>query len=487
MRNILLESTQEDIVLDFLKKIISNTEWENKILLVGGAVRDEIMGLKPKDLDFVVNGDLDAGIKFSIWLAKKIGNYKEGSNPVVYPRFGTSKLSLNNNKFNIPSIELEFVAPRREEYTPGSRKPEVTGGDLEAEVARRDLTINSLMKNISNGEILDLSGHGISDIKNGIIRTTSDPDLIYGEDPLRMMRTVRFFVKYGFKIVPEAINGIKKNAHLINTISSERISDELSKILLSKNPSEGIEMLRETGLLKHIMKEFNDAIGMTQNHHHKDDVFGHTLNVLKNTPSNLKTRLMALFHDIGKTVTRTVTPDGAVHFYGHEKAGQDIARSIMTRLKYPNDLTNAVVAGIGAHMSLKHGGGDSSGISDKTLRKFAANVGDNLEDILDLIHADNISHADESSMPEQIEKIRERLKNLNQNIDNNKPKLPINGNDILKLGVKPSPLFKEILSAVEDAWFENPNITKDQAMEIVHKMISVSEVNEMRKFISKLL
>lgn len=487
MRNILLESTQEDIVLDFLKKIISNTEWENKILLVGGAVRDEIMGLKPKDLDFVVNGDLDAGIKFSIWLAKKIGNYKEGSNPVVYPRFGTSKLSLNNNKFNIPSIELEFVAPRREEYTPGSRKPEVTGGDLEAEVARRDLTINSLMKNISNGEILDLSGHGISDIKNGIIRTTSDPDLIYGEDPLRMMRTVRFFVKYGFKIVPEAINGIKKNAHLINTISSERISDELSKILLSKNPSEGIEMLRETGLLKHIMEEFNDAIGMTQNHHHKDDVFGHTLNVLKNTPSNLKTRLMALFHDIGKTVTRTVTPDGAVHFYGHEKAGQDIARSIMTRLKYPNDLTNAVVAGIGAHMSLKHGGGDSSGISDKTLRKFAANVGDNLEDILDLIHADNISHADESSMPEQIEKIRERLKNLNQNIDNNKPKLPINGNDILKLGVKPSPLFKEILSAVEDAWFENPNITNDQAMEIVHKMISVSEVNEMRKFISKLL
>lgn len=487
MRNILIESTQEDVVLEFLAKFIKNTQYENLVYLVGGAVRDEIMGLKPKDLDFVVDGDLNAGIDFSVWLAKKLGNFKDGSNPVVYPRFGTSKLTLNGNKFNLPPLELEFVAPRKEEYTSGSRKPDVTSGDMSAEVSRRDLTINSLLKNISTNEILDLSGYGVDDIKNGIIRTTSNPDLIYGEDPLRMMRTIRFFVKYGFKLHPTIIPAIKKNARLITSISSERIMDELNKILISPRPSEGVDMLKETGLLSHIMEEFNDAIGMTQNQHHKDDVFGHTLNVLKNTPGNLKTRLMALFHDIGKTVTKTVTPDGAVHFYGHEEAGQEIARKVMSRLKYPNEMINAVVSGIGAHMSLKHGGMDASSVSDKTLRKFASKVGENLEDVLDLIHADNISHSDESSMPDQIAKVRERLKSLNMNIDNNKPKLPINGNDLLKMGLKPSPFFRDVLLAVEEAWFENPNISKDEAIAIVKKMSSQKEISEMKSLFNRVM
>jgi len=476
MKKLLLEETQEDIVLKYLKKIIENTEWFNKIMLVGGAVRDEIMGLKPKDLDFVVNGDLNAGIDFSIWLGKKLGNFKQDSNPVIYPRFGTSKLTLKYNKFNLPDIELEFVAPRQEKYTEGSRKPEVSGGDLTDEVYRRDLTINSLMKNISTGEIIDLTGNGINDIKKGIIRTTSNPDIIYGEDPLRMMRTVRFSVKYGFEILPEALNGIKKNAHLINTISSERISDELNKILLSKEPARGLELLKDTGLLSHIIEEFNDAVGMVQNKHHKDDVFGHTVNVLKNTPSDLKTRLMALFHDIGKTLTKTISPDGSVHFYRHEEVGQEIAKKVMGRLKYPNDLINAVVMGIGNHMMLKQGGDNSKGLTDKTLRKFAARVGDNLENILDLIHADNISHSDESSMPNQIINVRKRLQTLNTKIDDNKkPKLPINGQDLLNLGLKPSPLFRDILNAVEDEWFENPNITKDDAMIIVKKFLPLNE------------
>lgn len=475
MKKILLEQTDEDIVLKYLKDTIKNTEWDNKVLLVGGAVRDEIMGLKPKDLDFVINGDLNAGIDFSIWLAKKLNIFKQDSNPVVYPRFGTSKLSLKNNNLNLPDLELEFVAPRQEKYTPGDRKPDVTGGDLTDEVYRRDLTINSLLKNISNDKIIDITGNGINDIKKGIIRTTSNPDIIYSDDALRMMRTIRFSVKYGFEILPEVIDGIKKNSHLINTISSERISDELSKILISKDPSRGIQLLKDTGLLRHIMEEFNDAIGMTQNAHHKDDVFGHTLNVLKNTPPELKTRLMALFHDIGKTVTKSVTNDGSVHFYGHEKEGQEIARKIMTRLKYPNELINTVVSGIGSHMMLKHGGDDATKISDKSLRKFTSQVGDNLNHILDLIHADNISHADESSMPNQINNIKKRLEVLKNQLNKENSKIPINGKDLLDLGLKPSPLFKDILSAVEDAWYENPNLTKDEAMSIVKKYLPLNE------------
>lgn len=486
MKNKLLtESTQEEIVLSFLKDKINATNWQGKILLVGGAVRDEIMGLKPKDLDFVVNGDLNSGIEFSEWLAKELGNYKFGSNPVVYPRFGTSKLSLVGNKFNLPNIELEFVAPRTEKYTPGSRKPDVAGGNLQDEVARRDLTINSLLKNISTGEILDLTGRGISDIKNGIIKTTSDADFIYGEDPLRIMRTVRFSVKYGFNIDLDTIKAIKRNAHLIQTISNERISDELNKILLSKNPSQGIKLLKVTGILPYIIPEFNAAIGMKQNKHHKKDVFGHTLDVLSNTPPEIKTRLMALFHDIGKTLTKTVTPDGSVHFYEHETVGIDVAREIMKRLKYPNELIDSVVSGIKNHMYLKHGG-DEANVSDKTLRKFSAAVGDNLEEILNLIHADNISHADNSSMPNQINKIREKLSNLNVSIENNRPKLPINGHDLINIGLKPSTFFKEVLSAVEDAWFEDPNLTREQAMRIVNDMKSKNDLNEMRILIKKL-
>ena len=333
MRNLLKEGTLEDTVLEFLKKVIYGTEWDNKLFLVGGAVRDEIMGKSAKDLDFVVNGDINSGINFSIWLAGKLGNYKEGSNPVVYPRFGTSKLSLSNNNSNLPNIELEFVAPRVETYSANSRKPEVIGGELKDDVFRRDLTINSLLKNVSTGEILDLTGNGIDDIKNKIIRTTSNAEVIFKEDPLRMLRAIRMTVKFGFNLDMDTIRVITKNACLIDTISKERISDELNKILLSQNPSLGIRLLKTTGLLPYIMEEYNETVGMKQNQHHTDDVFGHTMSVLKNTPPELKTRLMALFHDIGKVLTKTVSPEGNVHFYDHESAGVDIVKNIMTRLK----------------------------------------------------------------------------------------------------------------------------------------------------------
>lgn len=477
--------TDEEFVLSKLKELIKNSEWENRLFLVGGAVRDELLGGKAKDLDFVVNGDLNAGIDFATWLTQELGNYKDGSNPVIFPRFGTAKVSLTNNNLNLPDIELEFVAPRKEEYTDGSRKPDVTGGDMYDEVMRRDLTINSLMKNVSTDEIIDLSGKGLKDLENGIIRTTSDPDLIFTEDPLRMMRCIRFYGRFDFKLDDSVLPAIKRNAHLINNISSERINDELNKMLMVNKPSLTIKLLRDSGLLRYVMSELQDAVGMTQNAHHKDDVFDHTMAVLDNTPPNLNTRLMALFHDIGKTLTRSVTPEGSVHFYDHENVGVDIVRKVMNRLKYSNVLVNAVVTGVQNHMRLKHGGDDGD-VSDKTLRKFASKVGENLDDILDLIHADNISHADASSMPNQINNIRKRLEHINQNLESSKPKLPINGNDLIQMGIKPSPMFKSILTAVEDAWFDNPNISRDEALEIVRGMVKESKLKEFKTILNKI-
>ena len=483
---LLLESTNENTVLEYIKNIIKNSIWENRIYLAGGAVRDELMGKSPKDLDFLVNGHLNSGIEFSIWLAKNLKNYKENSNPVIFPRFGTSKLSLQGNKSNLPIIDLEFVAPRKEEYTEGSRKPEVSDGNLKDDVYRRDLSINSLLKNISTGKIIDLSGKGIDDIKNGIIRTTSDPEIIFKEDPLRMLRAIRMTVKYGFKIDSETLKNITRFSSTIDTISKERISDELNKILVLPDATKGIRLLKITGLLSHIIPEFNDAIGMRQNVHHTDDVFKHSMSVLSNTPGDLKTRLIALFHDIGKVLTKTVSPEGSVHFYGHEDASEKMVKDIMTRLKYPNDLIDAVAQGVGSHMMLKHGGDDATKLSDKSLRKFTAAVGDNLENILDVIHADNISHSDASAMPNQINIVRQRIEKLNSQIDNTNLKLPIDGNDLIKMGLKPGPIFRDILNAIQEAWYENPNITRDEAIQIVNQIRTDRDINEIKKRINYL-
>jgi len=482
---LIFESTEEE-VLKFLQNLIAGTEWENKVFLAGGAVRDEIMGKPPKDLDFVINGGISAGIDFATWLGKEIGNYKVDSNPVIYPKYGTAKLSLEYNKFNLPVMDLEFVAPRKEIYTTGSRKPEVTGGELIDDVMRRDLTINSLLKNISNGEILDLTGKGIEDIKKGLIRTPADPKIIFKDDPLRMLRAIRFAVKYNFKFTDELIKDIKRYSKWITIISHERIRDELNKILESPKPDVGIRLLKVTGLLEYVIEEFNQTIGMTQNKHHKDDVFKHTMSVLSNTPPDLKTRLMALFHDIGKVLTRTVSPDGSVHFYGHEKASGEMVKNIMTRLKYPNDLIDAVAQGVTHHMSLKHGENDTSQLSDKSLRKFSAAVGNNLENILDLIHADNISHADESSMPNQIELVRQRIERLNTQIDNSNNKLPINGDDIIQMGIKRGPIIGKMLGAVQDAWYENPNITREDAINIVNQIKLENNINEIKHLMNYL-
>jgi len=473
--------TEGKIVLRFLKNIIKNTKWEGKIFIVGGYVRDEIMGIDPKDLDFVVYGNISAGIDFSTWLAQKLNIYKEDSNPVIFPSYGTAKLSLVNNNMGLPNIDLEFVAPRKEEYTAGSRKPKVTNGDLTDEVIRRDLTINSLLRNISTNQILDLTGKGLNDIKQGIIRTPSEPDVIFKDDPLRMLRAIRFTVKYNFKIAEGILESIIKNSNWINSISKERIQDELNKILVTDKVVEGMELLRTTGLLKYIIPELDQMVGMMQNSHHKEDAYQHTLSVLRNTQPTLISRLMGLFHDIGKVATKSIGSDGEVHFFDHENVGEQLTRKIMTRLKYPNDIIDIVALGVKSHMSLKHGTDDASKLSDKTLRKFSAASGGNLSDFLDLIHADNMSHSDTSSMPNQVNFIRKRIEQLKAPSSQSDIKLPINGNDVIAMGVKQGPLVGKIMNTIQDAWYENPDLTREDALKIVNDMKLKNEINEIRR------
>lgn len=469
LRYLLKEGAKEQAAISLLTKLVKESPYKGKVFLAGGYVRDELMGLEPKDIDLVIEMP-DGGIAFATWVTKKLNIYSS-TNPVIFPRFGTAKFNLRGIKWkrqDLSDIDIECVMTRKEKYTTGSRKPDVSPGTLKQDVERRDFTVNSLLKDLTTGEILDLTGMGKIDLEKGVVQTPLNPDIIFAEDPLRMLRAIRFTVKYGWKLPLFMIRAIKNNAHMLGSISSERIQEELNKMLVTKSPDTAVRLIQITGLNKYVVPELDALIGLQQNKYHKWDAQKHTLQVLKSTPPNLVTRLAALFHDIGKAETKSVV-DNEIHFYEHEEIGADIAGDIMKRLKYPNDIIDKVTAIIRAHMRLKGAGKEGEIISDKALRKLQADLGDHLEDTLDLMHSDNISHADDASMPNQIPSIRQRLKNVGlrqpQHI-----KLPIDGNDILKaLKLKPGRIVGQLLDAVKDAYFTNPKLTKKDALTLVKK------------------
>lgn len=465
-----MNQNPEQLALQFLGKLVKGTEFEGKTFLAGGAVRDEIMGKPVKDIDIVVSMP-DGGIKFAEWVTKKIGRYKEGSNPITFPRFGTAKFNLRgiaDGDIDLSNVDIEVVMTRGEKYEKGSRKPEVVYADLEDDAYRRDLTVNSLFKDIVTGEIKDLTGKGIEDIKKGIVRTPMDPDQTFKDDPLRMLRAIRFAVKYNWKMPISMVKALKKNHDMLQNISQERIRDELNKMLMTDRPDMALRILTATGLNKYVIPELDACKGVKQNEYHKHDVYDHILEVVRNTSPDLIARLASLFHDIGKPETKSTGPDGRVHFYRHEEVGAEMAKNIMTRLKYTNDEAATVSNIVNHHMELKQTGQDGEKASDKQLRKFAARLGKDLGPALKTMHADNISHKAEASQPNQIPNIVNKIKTLLQGVESEKPKLPINGNDVMNaLGIKPGPDIKKYLDRVTDAWYENPKISKEKALQLV--------------------
>lgn len=469
----------EQQALDYIKQLVKDTEWAGVVYLAGGAVRDEIMGKPIKDIDLVVSMP-DGGIKFAEWIAKKSGTYRKDSNPVIFPKFGTAKFNFRGKDFG--DVDIEVVMTRGEKYEKGSRKPEVVYSDLKDDAFRRDLTVNSLFKDVVTGDIKDFTGRGISDIKKGVVRTPLDPDQTFQDDALRMLRAIRFAVKYDWKMPKSLLAALKKNASNLQTISKERIRDELDKILMTGHPDVGLKLLSYTGLNKYIIPELDACRGVKQNEYHKHDVFDHILEVVKNTPPNLTARLAALFHDIGKPATKSVGLDGRVHFYDHEDVGSSMAGEIMDRLRYPNDETKSVKSIVSNHMRLKAAGPDGEQASDKQLRKFMAALGPDLRSALTVMHADNISHKAEASQPNQIKALAARMHDLLANQPAEKVKPPINGHDIIKaLNIKPGPMLKTTLDAIQDAMYENPQLSAEDAMKIARKVHKTQGLGDVLK------
>lgn len=463
-----MTQSPEQTVLRVIRDAIRGTEFENQVFIAGGYVRDEILGRQSKDIDLVITRE-DGGIEFANWITDKFRCHTFG-NPVLFPRFGTAKFHLRGtfDGVDVSDVQIEAVMPRSEVYIAGSRKPEVGFTSLEEDAKRRDFTINSLFKNVSTGAIHDFTG-GREDIRRGIVRTAMDPDVIFADDPLRMLRALRFCARLGYVIDPILLVAIHENRHKLANISVERVQDEFSKMLLCQRPTLAIEALWLTKLLHFVVPELEQTVGLVQNAYHTDDVFDHTLAVLDDTPVNLVTRLTALFHDIGKIKTRTVDDDGSVHFYQHEEVGSDMAVEILRRLRYSTDVIDSVAKGVRNHMRLKQSGKNGELISDKALRKLRNDLGDDLEMILDVMHADNLAHHPDHVMPNQIPGVRSRLSALGD--PPAKIKLPIDGNDVMQeLGITPGPQVKLALEAVKDAWFENPQLSRDDALAIIKSL-----------------
>jgi len=444
-------TNKSDKAIQEIAKLIEGTEYENNVYIAGGWCRDQAIGRPNKDIDFVVNLP-GGGIFFATWLTKKLGVYKKDSNPIIYGRFGTAC-------FRAFDTEFESVMSRKEAYEIGSRKPSVKFGSIHDDVYRRDFTINSLLYNISTRQMIDITGQGLSDIMDKLIKTPINPDNTFIEDPLRMLRAVRFSCVLGFDIDKTTLDSIAKNSKHLQSISYERINAELTKILTSDYPSFGINTLVETQLMRYIIPEIYELVGLEQNKYHDKDAFGHTMNVLQSTPPELIYRMSALLHDIGKGKTKEPRKDGQGNsFIKHHIVGAHIAKKILRKLKYSNDFIEDVAFIVQNHMRTKDYGSKAEDVTDKTLRKLIADSGERLGPLLEVCHADNLSHG-AHSMPDQVENIVKRI----AEIKNRKEpvKLPITGNDIIEeFNVKQGKDVGDILKKAEDLFMEDPNINK---------------------------
>lgn len=440
-------------IRQYLRELIREAEWEGHLYAVGGCCRDELMGMPIKDVDMAV--DLrSGGIRFAQWLHAKGLTAHE---PVMYPNYGTAMLRLKA----FPDDEIELVQTRKEKYTDRNRRnPETVFGSLEEDCMRRDLTINSLYYDISRERFVDLTGKGITDIRNKSIRTPADPDMTYDDDPLRILRCIRFASRYGWKIDDETYKSMCRNVSRLAIITQERIKAELDKMLVCPHPVMALELLRTTGAMSYVIPELTAMFDMEQNHYHFGTVWQHTLKVVELVPPNRTLRMAALLHDVGKADKRTVSDDGDVHFLEHELASEDMARTILRRLKYSNDFIDEVSFLVRNHMMFKSSGYRAEKLKDKKLRKFQyiCKSKELFDELMVLIDADNNVHADGYCMTEQADIIRARTKDM---VDAGSAmfdyRLPFTGNDIMRMkNLSPGRQVKECQEYLLKLAFVNP-------------------------------
>ena len=415
-----------------------------RAFVVGGYVRDHYLRRPSTDIDVVVVG---SGVEVAEALGRELH-----AKVSVFKTFGTAMLRVGG-------IEVEFVGARKESYTHDSRKPQVEAGTPDDDQRRRDFTINALAWSLNGdsfGELVDPFG-GMDDLEDGIIRTPCDPDITFSDDPLRMMRAVRFAAQLGFSIEEETFDAIRRNAQRIRIVSRERIATELNKIVLSPVPSMGFELLELTGLLELIFPEMHRLKGVERRgkHAHKDN-FVHTLKVLDNVAlrsDDLWLRWAAVLHDIAKPLTKAYDPAVGWTFHGHEVLGSKMVPAIFRQLKLPlNEHMKFVQKLVFLHLRPIILSEDL--VTDSAVRRLLFEAGDDVEALMTLCEADITSRIDAKvrRYKANFELVRRKMKDLEERdrIRNFQP--PITGEIIMETyGIGPCRVIGEIKEVIKNA------------------------------------
>lgn len=440
--------------------------------VVGGYVRDLILGRPSKDIDFVTVG---SGIELAEKVASAIG---PKTHIAVYRTYGTAQVHDG-------PLELEFVGARRESYNRNSRNPIIEDGTLDDDLSRRDFTINAMAVSVNGngfGELID-KFDGLGDIEHKIIRTPLDPDITFSDDPLRMMRAIRFATQLQFRIHPETLRAISRNAYRIEIIVAERIKDELVKIMRSPKPSIGWDLLSQTGLLKLILPELEALRGVeiVNGRGHKDN-FYHTLQVLDSVAlvsDKEWLRWAALFHDIAKPVTKRFDKETGWTFHNHNYVGSKMIPKIFSRLKLPLGSEMRYVQKL-VELHMRPIALVDDEITDSAVRRLMNYAEEDLMDLMTLARAD-ITSKNESKKQRFLDNfdiVEEKFEEIKAKDFERNRKNPVDGNEIMHIfGLKQSPIVgfftKNLKQAIKDCEIED---TRESAIEYLLELARKSDV-----------
>lgn len=448
LKNQNYKSALKHPIFEIIAQAAENLNLESYV--IGGFVRDFLLDRgEPKDIDIVAIG---SGIELATEVSKLLP-----SNPKIqiFKTYGTAMLKASD-------LEVEFVGARKESYSEESRNPVVENGSLEDDQRRRDFTINALALNLGKGQFGDIVDpfNGIEDLEKKLLQTPLDPDITYSDDPLRMLRAIRFATQHHFKIEAKSLASISKNKDRIKIISKERIIDEINKILLSEKPSIGFALLHKTGLLPIILPQLTalEGIEEIEGQKHKDN-FWHTLEVVDNISENtddLWLRWAALLHDIGKAPTKKFHKKIGWTFHGHEFVGSKMVYKLFKQMKMPlNDKMKLVQKLV--LMSSRPIVISDENVTDSAVRRLVFDAGDDIEDLMILCEADITTKNPKrfKKYHNNFKKVREKIKEVEEkdHIRNFQP--PVSGEEIMAFfNLKPSREIGMIKEAIKEAILE---------------------------------
>jgi len=428
---------------------------------VGGSVRDAILDRPHEDYDFATDArpeavkDLVSDWADNLFTAGEL--------------FGTVSVVKSGNT-------LEITTYRSEVYREESRRPVVEfSDDIETDLSRRDFSVNAMALRLQPGdsepELVDPWG-GLTDLGNMLLRTPLSPEVSFGDDPLRMLRLYRFVATLGFAVDPAASTAAAGMAERLEIISSERIRDEFTKLMVAPAPSEALHGLVESGLADHFIPEV-PALALEQDPHHRHkDVLAHTLAVVDKTPARPAIRLAALFHDVGKPETREFGPGGVVSFHHHEVVGARLARRRLRKLQYPKQVVQDVSQLVFLHMR-PHTFKD--GWTDKAVRRYVRDAGPLLEDLNLLVRSDvttrNVKL--ERTIQHRIDELEQRIEELREQEELDRLRPPIDGNDVMAhLGIKPGPRVGVAMNLLLEHRIDEGPYTPEEAYELLDNWVS---------------